>query len=75
MTSIPHGVEEVFIGRIMGACLDRKKTVWVFGENSKGELGVGDKLCRINPYPLVALEGKRVTKLAIGSYFTIALTD
>jgi alpha-tubulin suppressor-like RCC1 family protein len=47
--------------------------VWVWGENKKGELGVGDYSSRIHPYPLVNLKGKEVKSIAVGKYFTIAL--
>lgn len=42
----------------MGALIDNKGMVWVWGENKKGELGVGDYSSRSNPYPLANLKGK-----------------
>jgi alpha-tubulin suppressor-like RCC1 family protein len=42
----------------MAACIDDKGMVWVWGENKKGELGVGDYSSRSNPYPLANLKGK-----------------
>ena len=39
----------------MGSVIDYKGVVWVFGENSHGELGVGDTTPRYAPYPIVSL--------------------
>jgi len=47
--------------------------VWVFGDNKKGELGVGDYSARVHPYPLASLKGKPVTQIAVGNGFTIAV--
>ena len=47
--------------------------VWSWGSNASGELGVGDYDPRINPFPIVALQGKRVTKISCGGSFSIAL--
>ena len=46
--------------------------MWVWGQNKKGELGLGDQVPRNTPYPLVSLKGKKVTRVAIGKNFTIA---
>jgi alpha-tubulin suppressor-like RCC1 family protein len=45
----------------MGSVLDSKGTVWVFGENNQGELGVGDTTHRLSPYPIVSLQGKGIS--------------
>jgi hypothetical protein len=37
----------------MGAVVDAKEMMWVYGENTQGELGLGDKTPRVNPYPLI----------------------
>jgi len=47
--------------------------VWVWGENTKGDLGVGDYSARVHPYPLVNLKGKPVDMLSVGSNFSLAL--
>jgi alpha-tubulin suppressor-like RCC1 family protein len=73
VTSIPNLIVGGDIGRSMGAAIDNTGMVWVWGENIKGELGVGDYSARVNPYPLVNLKGKEVQSLAIGHKFTIAL--
>ena len=44
----------------MGAAIDNTGMVWVWGDNKKGELGVGDYSVRLHPYPLANLNGKPV---------------
>ena len=39
---IPSKIKDAQIGRTMGLIVDQKNTVWVFGSNSSGELGLGD---------------------------------
>jgi hypothetical protein len=39
----------------MGSVIDSKSLVWVFGDNSQGELGLGDMTARLSPYPIVPL--------------------
>ena len=48
--------------------------VWVFGENSKGELGVGDYSLRNRPYPLVNLKDAKVQSVSVGGNFCFAVT-
>ena len=57
----------------MAAAIDNTGMIWVWGDNKKGELGVGDYSTRSNPYPIANLKGKFVESLAIGNNFTIAL--
>jgi alpha-tubulin suppressor-like RCC1 family protein len=56
--SLPNKIVKIFMGRSMGACTDSKDILWVFGENSEGELGLGDRTARLNPYPVIPLQGK-----------------
>ena len=49
--------------------------VWVFGENSKGELGVGDYSLRNRPYPLVNLKDAKVQSVSVGGNFCFAVTQ
>ena len=62
------------MGRTMGSAIDQKGIVWVFGENSQGELGVGDTTPRVSPYPIVSLQSKGVTQVSLGSGYCIAIT-
>jgi hypothetical protein len=42
------------------------------GKNKKGELGLGDFVARMTPYPLLTLKGKQIAQVAVGKQFTIA---
>lgn len=56
------------------ACIiDRKGNVYTWGPNDVGQLGHGDLNPRQTPQRLKALEGKKVTQLATGDDFLIAL--
>ena len=58
ITSIPKRIVHGDIGSSMGAVVDEEGRIWIWGENRKGELGVGDYSIRNNPYPLALLTGK-----------------
>ena len=44
---------------------------WVWGSNGKGELGLGDYVERMAPFPLVSLQEKGINEIQIGSQFSI----
>jgi X-linked retinitis pigmentosa GTPase regulator len=67
------GVKDIAIGGCFGAAIDVNNLVWTWGSNASGELGVGDYEPRVNPFPIVALQGKTVTKLSCGGSFAMAL--
>jgi alpha-tubulin suppressor-like RCC1 family protein len=75
ITSIPNKIVDIQIGRAMGSAIDESQMVWVWGDNSKGELGVGDYSERKFPYPVVGLKGKSVKSISIGSKFSIVIGD
>lgn len=47
--------------------------MWTWGSNIAGELGIGDNEPKLAPYPVMALKNKRVTQVACGSSFIVAL--
>lgn len=51
--------------------MDQDGMAWVWGENQKGELGLGDYTTRTAPFPLVGLKEKGINCLAVGHQFTI----
>jgi alpha-tubulin suppressor-like RCC1 family protein len=55
VNSIPNKIIKITLGRTMGSVIDSKSLVWVFGENTQGELGLGDMTARLSPYPIVQL--------------------
>jgi X-linked retinitis pigmentosa GTPase regulator len=58
--SLKTPVRDISIGGCFGAAIDINGMVWTWGSNANGELGVGDYDPRTNPFPIVALQGKRV---------------
>lgn len=53
--------------------LTRHGTVYSWGANDFGQLGHGDYKTRATPERIDALDGKRVTQLAVGHEFVVAL--
>ena len=47
--------------------------LWTWGQNSSGELGIGDNEPKPLPYPVIALKKKHVTQVACGESFIVAL--
>lgn len=47
--------------------------LWTWGSNTSGELGVGDYDSRINPFPVVSLQGKKVMMVSCGGSYAISL--
>ena len=74
VNSIPNKITDVSVGRTMGSVVDQKGIIWVFGENSQGELGVGDTTARGNPYPILSLQQKNITQVALGGGYAVAIT-
>ena len=74
VNSIPNKITDVSVGRTMGSVVDQKGIMWVFGENSQGELGVGDTTARGNPYPILSLQQKNITQVALGGGYAVAIT-
>ena len=46
--------------------MDSDGMAWVWGENQKGELGLGDYTMRTAPFPLVGLQEKGINCLVVG---------
>lgn len=61
------------IGHGFGAALTHDGQVYSWGENNLGQLGAGDNITKATPQLNQNLEAKRVTHIACGQNFTIAL--
>lgn len=57
----------------LAVILTRQGTVYSWGANDFGQLGHGDYKSRATPERIDALDGKRVSQIAIGNDFVIAL--
>lgn len=73
ITSIPKRAIDGQVGSQMGAVVDEEGRIWVWGENRKGELGVGDCSKRNNPYPLALLGNKAIKSVSVGANFAVAI--
>jgi X-linked retinitis pigmentosa GTPase regulator len=75
VNSLPHRVKQVVLGGHFITVLDIVGSVWAWGSNSKGELGIGNYESRVNPCLVAGLEGKRIRYIAAGENFVIALGE
>ncbi len=76
----PHRVKkikgetlQVSIGDGFGMALTQQGNVYSWGENHAGQLGTGDSATKATPQLMQHLDTKRVTQLACGQNFVIAL--
>lgn len=53
--------------------LTRQGTLYSWGYNDYGQLGHGDYVERATPERIDSLDGKRVTQIALGNEFVLAL--
>ena len=70
---VDSDIVQVSIGGCFGSGIDRDGLIWTWGSNSKGELGLGDYEARPYPFPVTHLKNKKVTKIACGGAFAIAI--
>jgi X-linked retinitis pigmentosa GTPase regulator len=74
VASISNPVADVRLGTSnLGSAIDTKGLLWTWGSNIAGELGLGDNEPKVTPYPVMALKNKKVTQVACGSSFVVAL--
>ena len=74
MVSISNPVVDICLGTSnLGSAIDSKGLLWTWGSNIAGELGTGDNEPKVTPYPVMALKKKKVTQVACGSSFIVAL--
>jgi alpha-tubulin suppressor-like RCC1 family protein len=64
---------QVQIGKTLGCALDEKGFIWVWGNNTEGELGLGDQINRDLPAPVLQLKGRSITNVACGGKSIICL--
>jgi Regulator of chromosome condensation (RCC1) repeat len=47
--------------------------VWIWGDNKKSELGLGDSARRDAPFPLCSLKDKPVCRIFAGKSYTVVI--
>ncbi len=73
VTFIPEKLTDIELGGCFGLAVDLKGSVWAWGSNTSGELGLGDFEARAYPYPILSLEEKPIAHLACGTAHVIAV--
>lgn len=73
ITGFKTALKRVSIGNGFGCATDTKGNIYSWGHNNHGELGSGDYESRLHPKQIPSLDGKRVTSVACGGSFVIAL--
>lgn len=71
--SIREPILDIAIGAGFGIAIDVSGSVFVWGGNSNGELGVDDYEARTTPTLISSLKGKNIRKLSCGGNFCIGL--
>ena len=66
-------IVEMDCGDYHCACIDNIGSIWMFGDNSKGQLGLGDKFCRRNPS--IIPKFNNIVSVGCGIRSTIIITE
>ena len=72
ITSLGDGVAALAAGRDHSLAIKNNGTVWAWGYNNYGQLGLGDTTNRVTPVQVTVL-GNNVTTLTAGGWHTLAL--
>ena len=66
VSGIPGKAMKCSISKSHFCLMDNTGMAWVWGSNSKGELGLGDYTTRKTPFPLVGLQEKGISEIQVG---------
>ncbi len=61
MVTVSNAVVDISVGESSSLVLDSEGIVWSWGNNDKGELGLGDVIYRPHPFPIMSLKQKGIT--------------
>lgn len=64
---------QVSVGKSIGCAQDESGFVWCWGQNSNGELGLGDTYPHDLPAPVLALKGQKISQISTGGQSVICL--
>lgn len=70
-----NNIVEVDVGNSFAVAVDEKGKVFAWGNNSNGELAVGDFQSRGFPVKVTGLKGKSIRKIAAGGNFCMCLVE
>jgi alpha-tubulin suppressor-like RCC1 family protein len=71
VTGIPYPVDAIAAGGLHTVAIDANGGVWTWGDNSKGQLGLGDESDRYSPVQVSGITN--AVAVAAGYYHTVAL--
>lgn len=71
----PKDIKEVSVGEHFFTALTRTNILWTWGDNSYGQLGVGDSSDKRGLFIVESLKKKRVKQVACGKDFVIVLGE
>ena len=66
-------LKRLAVGHCSGCAIDSKGAMYTWGSNQRGELGTGDAEPRLSPQQIISLRDKRMTSVACGANFVVAL--
>jgi alpha-tubulin suppressor-like RCC1 family protein len=66
---------QVACGAAHSLALTASGQVWVWGQNSHGQLGLGDMINRMSPVIMETVQGKNIRKIACGEAHSAFLSD
>jgi hypothetical protein len=69
----PARVKDVSVGGTFAVASLQDQSIFVWGNNTNGELGLGDFQARPSPTPIPVLKGKKINAVACGGTFCMAL--
>lgn len=72
---LEEGLAQLTLGARHACALTTTGTVYCWGDNALGQLGLGDTRGRDEPTEVTALSGERVTQISAGSTHTCALLE
>ncbi len=65
---------DVSVGSTFGSAVHENGSIWTWGSNSKGELGIGDMEPRNGPTRIKNLRGRKAGQVSSGAAFSIAIS-
>lgn len=71
VSGIPSKIINCSMSKSHVCAMDADGMSWVWGSNTKGELGLGDYTTRTAPFPLVGLQERGIGQIEVGHQFSV----